>query len=252
MNSGIYIIRNLINNKIYVGSTKNFYKRKIRHFRDLNDKKHHNISLTNAVNKYGLENFSFEIVEEVPYEKELIINKEQEYIDDLDAKTDGYNIGDASFGDTISLHPNKKEICDKISIKKLGKPGHKHTNEHKEYLSNLYTGEGNPNYNKPCPDHVRQKVSEINRGVPTSEYQKRRVSEANKGNKSRKGMKNSKEMNNKLSKALKGRQAPNAKTIKIKGTIYYSLKEARKALKTTKEYIKSRIADKSDNEFEEL
>lgn len=30
--SGIYIIRNIINNHVYIGSTKNFTKREFQHF----------------------------------------------------------------------------------------------------------------------------------------------------------------------------------------------------------------------------
>lgn len=114
VNSGIYKIRNIINNKIYIGSAKDFDKRKKRHLRDLRANKHYSILLQRAFNKYGEENFVFEIIEEFPYSIE-IKDREQYWIDELKTKEIGYNIADASFGDVISNHPNKEEIRKKIS-----------------------------------------------------------------------------------------------------------------------------------------
>lgn len=116
MNSGIYQIRNLVDNKVYVGSAKNFKRRWSRHQKDFrSDNGHWNIKLKRAANKHGLENMVFEILEKVPYEKEIIIERENYYINNLDSKKHGYNIGDATFGDVLSNHPNKLEIIKKIS-----------------------------------------------------------------------------------------------------------------------------------------
>lgn len=61
--TGIYCIRNQINNKIYIGSTKrSFGERKDKHSTLLRKNKHHNEHLQNAWNYYGEENFSFEIL----------------------------------------------------------------------------------------------------------------------------------------------------------------------------------------------
>ena len=61
--SGIYKIRNLINNKIYIGSTINFRQRWYTHKTLLTNNKHPNSHLQNAWNKYGPANFVFEIME---------------------------------------------------------------------------------------------------------------------------------------------------------------------------------------------
>ena len=42
INSGIYEIKNLVNNKFYIGSTKNFINRKRKHFSELKTNKHGN------------------------------------------------------------------------------------------------------------------------------------------------------------------------------------------------------------------
>lgn len=60
---GVYQIRNIIDNKIYIGSSSNLYKRKKQHFSDLLSNRHENKYLQNAYNKYGLKNFVFEIIE---------------------------------------------------------------------------------------------------------------------------------------------------------------------------------------------
>jgi group I intron endonuclease len=60
--TGIYLIRNTLNNKVYVGSTKrSFHCRKTRHLNALLRNTHGNEHLQNSVNKYGIENFVFEV-----------------------------------------------------------------------------------------------------------------------------------------------------------------------------------------------
>lgn len=56
---GVYIIKNIINNKFYVGSTKNFTNRNYRHSRFLRYNKHYSVILQRAYNKYGFNNFVF-------------------------------------------------------------------------------------------------------------------------------------------------------------------------------------------------
>lgn len=79
MNSGIYKIINLQTGKYYVGSTKDFTTRKQTHFSRLKNNNHSNKHLQSAYNKYGIDNFKFEIVEYVP--QELLLDIEQSYLD---------------------------------------------------------------------------------------------------------------------------------------------------------------------------
>ena len=88
MNSGIYKIVNLQTGKYYVGSTKDFKKRKQTHFSGLKNNYHPNKHLQNAYNKYGIDNFKFEVVEYV--QEELLLDIEQSYIDDS-TKEEIYN-----------------------------------------------------------------------------------------------------------------------------------------------------------------
>jgi group I intron endonuclease len=69
--SGIYIIENLINNKKYVGQSVDIAERWKRHIYESYDiKSHlHNIYLYRSIRNYGIENFSFRIIEVVDTDK---------------------------------------------------------------------------------------------------------------------------------------------------------------------------------------
>lgn len=83
INSGIYVIKNLINNKVYIGSSKNLTRRKNRHFLELKKQIHHNNYLQNSYNKYGKTAFVFHILEYVEYVEDVkdLINCKQWWID---------------------------------------------------------------------------------------------------------------------------------------------------------------------------
>lgn len=70
----IYKIINIENNKIYIGKTEhiNPNKRFLEHIREAKRKQYKNRPLYSAINKYGEENFLFEIIEETnnPTERE--------------------------------------------------------------------------------------------------------------------------------------------------------------------------------------
>jgi group I intron endonuclease len=106
---GVYRIKNKINKKCYYGSSKNIEKRWKTHLNQLKNKKHVNSILQRAWNKYGEDNFIFEVVEECEIENLFFV--EQKYIDTCG----GYNIGiKASGGDNISKNPNKDRIIENI------------------------------------------------------------------------------------------------------------------------------------------
>jgi predicted XRE-type DNA-binding protein len=79
MNSGIYFIRNIVNDKFYIGSAVNFDSRWSRHKHDLKNDTHHCTHLQHAWNKYGEQAFLFEKYEYVETDK--LIKIEQTYLD---------------------------------------------------------------------------------------------------------------------------------------------------------------------------
>lgn len=86
----IYKIKNILTNKIYIGSTVNgLLKRKRTHLSNLMHNKHHSKKLQNSFNKYGKEFFIFEIVE---FCSDLnILEREQYWINFYDSFVNGYN-----------------------------------------------------------------------------------------------------------------------------------------------------------------
>lgn len=80
--NAIYEIVNIINNKKYIGSTKNVESRIKNHFYLLENNKHKNKHLQYSYNKYGKENFRFRVLKEFKnISREELFDMEQIYID---------------------------------------------------------------------------------------------------------------------------------------------------------------------------
>lgn len=145
--SGVYRIVNIINQKFYIGSTKNFDHRwNKEHKPQLNKNCHYNPHLQRAWIKHGEKNFKFEVLEECDPDQCLI--REQYYLDTLMPWNYeiGYNLSKVSGGgDKVSYHPNLEGIKKKHSIN--GKERwNKKTEKDRIAYSNKMKGDGNPNW----------------------------------------------------------------------------------------------------------
>jgi group I intron endonuclease len=109
--SGIYQITNLVNNKFYIGSSTNLYKRFHGHKSKLINKNHPNIKLQNSINKYGINNFKFEVLAICP--KEYIIKLEQFFLDSLKPT---YNISPTAENNLGCKHKRRSNIKEEIII----------------------------------------------------------------------------------------------------------------------------------------
>lgn len=103
--SGIYCIKNTINNKMYVGSSVNMHTRLTKHRSLLDHKKHENRYLSNSWSKNGRDNFKCYVLEEC--DKDFLIEREQYWIDLLNPD---YNLIKIVKGNMLS-----KESCRMIS-----------------------------------------------------------------------------------------------------------------------------------------
>ena len=86
----IYKITNKVDNKIYIGQTvKTAEKRFQQHKNNSNKSYFSQIVLYKAFNKYGIDNFICEQIEEVP--NELLDEREKYWIEYYDSYFNGYN-----------------------------------------------------------------------------------------------------------------------------------------------------------------
>jgi len=104
---GIYKITNLVNSKFYIGSSVAVNSRWNEHKSKLRRKIHVNPFLQKAWNKYGEDNFKFDVVELC--EEKDSLDREQYYLDTLKPfRGVGYNISKiAGGGDTFSSMTKK-------------------------------------------------------------------------------------------------------------------------------------------------
>lgn len=158
--SGIYKIVNIINNKFYIGSSKELNRRWSEHKSELKHNKHINIILQRAWNKYGIDCFNFEIIEEC--DVNILLEREQFYIDTLKPK---YNIGlKSSGGDNLTNHPNRIEIIQKMAIGVRNRHLNR-TDEERRLYSERYKGNKNPNFGNSWTDDMKKSAS-----LRTKEY----------------------------------------------------------------------------------
>jgi group I intron endonuclease len=187
---GIYSIRNIINNKIYIGQSKNFIKRKLNHIRELTRNKHANIHLQNSWNKYGKLNFIFSILEQCDIL--LLSEREQYWLDYYGGINDNstYNLGAIKNGSLseetkkrIGIANKGKKISEKrkLEISEFHKGqtwnlGRKMSEETKEKIRQANLG-------KKVSNETRKKISDKNKGKKISDETKLKISIANKGRK---------------------------------------------------------------------
>jgi len=151
MSSGIYKIS--CGEKFYIGSSKNIEKRWKRHIDDLNKNKHINIKLQRVFNKYGLDNFKFEVIELCKV-KELLIT-EQKYLKSiLPFNENVLNISTgASGGDNLTNNPKRIDIINRIKESVNYNISNMTTKGKKEKWGKI--GKLNPNYGNRWSDKMK-------------------------------------------------------------------------------------------------
>jgi group I intron endonuclease len=109
--SGIYCIRNKVNNKMYIGSSVSIRKRVRRHINSLINNKHDNEHLQNAWIKYGKESFEFIILACVLI-KEQLRNIEKYFIDlyQVCNRDFGYNKSITTTHGTLTEEGRQRQI----------------------------------------------------------------------------------------------------------------------------------------------
>lgn len=148
----IYIITNLVNNKIYIGSAIDYMRRFRLHKFQLRNQKHNNLHLQRSFNKYTENNFSFDILELVE-NKEDLINREQYWMDLLKPEYNIRKIAESNLGCTWTLGIESRNNISK------GTKGIKKSKEHLLNISKALTG-------IKRSDLTKQKISNSKKGKP--------------------------------------------------------------------------------------
>ena len=193
---GVYIIRNTINGKCYVGSTVNLRSRKFDHFTSLQKGYHKNPRLQNAFDKYDADAFDFSVAEFVD-DKSMLIEREQHYIDTLHPE---YNISPTA-GNTLGMIPDeetrqKMSLTHRLRWENVDPEIRQGYRERAQARNILRRGK------KLTPEH-RAKVSEAGKGRIKSPEERAKLSAALKGRI------RPPEWSAKISAANKGKPSPN-------------------------------------------
>lgn len=195
MTTGVYIITNKINGKIYVGSSVKVEQRWREHESDLRLNKHHSKHLQRAYEKYGISAFDFKILEEVS-DSQKLLEREQHYLDTLTPYQ-----RDVGYNNCRNAHNTLGFKHTEESKKKMSesRKGQKRSEETKNRISEALKG-------KQKSEEVRRKIGDAHRGKKLSDETRRKMSEAHKGKEPwNKGVATSDETRKKISDAMKGR-----------------------------------------------
>lgn len=198
---GIYKITNLLNNKVYIGQAQDIEERWKQHKKGYTDKT--NI-IYRAIRKYGVENFSFEVIEECSIEE--LSKKEIFYIEQYKS----YIGWKDNWGYNMTLGGD-------------GARGHIPTKETKQKISDANKGKNHPLYGKTHTEEAKQKISEALKGRRFSEetLQKMRKSKSKSNSHSHS---HSEETLQKMSEVKKGNKH-SAKKVVCGNKMFNSLRE---------------------------
>jgi group I intron endonuclease len=156
----VYQILNKKTKKIYVGSSVDVEHRWKNHLKQLKKQKHHSILLQRAFNKYGEKSFSFNVLEEV-FDKSKLIEKEQQYLDNLNPSYNVCKIAGNTLGYRFRLSEETKR---RMSEARKG-PGNPN-------FGKSHKGKRNPMFGKRHSEDAKRKMSEIKRGSNNPFYGK--------------------------------------------------------------------------------
>ena len=211
----VYIITNKINHKFYIGkhSTNNLDDGYMGS----------GITINNAIQKYGIENFTKRILCFCDSADDAYKVEEFLVTDNLIKRGDCYNMVVGGRGNFLPDHFGEKnpffgkhhseEQKQKWRETRKGKNtgcknpmfGKHHSEEQKKKWSELRKG-------KYPSEETKKKISEANKGKHRSEETKKKISEANKGKQTwLKGTHRSEETKKKMSESQKGRPQPKYK-----------------------------------------
>lgn len=165
---GIYKITRKDTEQAYIGLSENIERRWYEHIHKPQLKHSY---IDRAIKKYGADRFDLEIIEELPNDRNLLMEREAYWVKYYNTYKDDFHYNLTPAGD---FSPMKvPEIAAKVSKANSGKNnpmfgkigeehpafGRKHTQEAKQKLSEAHKGENNPMYRKKHSEDTMRKMS---------------------------------------------------------------------------------------------
>ena len=225
---GIYKITNKINGKVYIGQSVDIDTRWRQH---INAKD--NVLIHKSIQKYGAENFSFEVLLECPADMLDVWERDMIALYDC-ISPKGYNLTEGGGGCKCSEETRLKmsnarkgiHLSEETRLKMSNaRKGIHLSEETKIKISNVQKG-------IPCSEETKIKISNALKGVkrkPHSEETKHKMSESHKGHPGyNKGVAMSEETKIKMSNAHKGKH--------FSEETKYKISEAHKGLRKGKHW----------------
>lgn len=168
----IYIIKNETTGKFYIGSTKDFQKRKLTHLLKLSKNEHHSQILQRSYNKHGKNSFTIDIFQYC-YENERL-QLEQHYLDNLKPY---YNV---SLSASAPMQGRKHTEETKVKFRNRRQPsgkdsphyGKKLTEEHKLKMQLKKIGSKRSDKTKNKMSETAKRINAISRIDRTTSYRK--------------------------------------------------------------------------------
>jgi group I intron endonuclease len=171
----IYILKNKLNEKYYIGQTAKSFKIRFRQ---------HQIShsyIGRSLRKNGINNFDKLILENIPEEE--LDYWEQHYIQECNSiYPNGYNFQTGGHNNHHLHEETKKKLSEAHKGKNTWAKGKPLTEEHKRKISEALMGRANTwQKNVSLSKETKERISEINKGRIVTEETRRKISKANKG-----------------------------------------------------------------------
>ena len=162
--SGIYCIRNIVNNDRYIGLGIDIMLRWYRHKKFLKDGAHKNTYLQNAYNLYGCDNFEYTIIQLLEPEEQLLKDMEIywiAYYNSFIRDGGGYNLtrgGEGCWGRECSEETIEK-LRNATGMGNSPLCGTHWSDERKMSFSIRQLGENNSFYNKKHSDETKKAIA---------------------------------------------------------------------------------------------
>lgn len=157
----IYIHKNKINGKIYIGQTCQDVEKRWKNgegYKGANNK------FYNAIKKYGWDNFEHKVLEDNIKTQTEANRLECYYIELYDSIANGYNTAEGGTkGNPFKGKTEKEMIVIKNKLKEAN------------------AGENHPNYGKHLNEKTKEKIKKSNTGKVVTEKSKDKMSESKKG-----------------------------------------------------------------------